>query len=118
MATTGDFLLATTGDFFMAMDTFHAVLRHELFHFEVDCMIASWELATGVEVYWASRKYRNAAGYNELEEGLANAYMLRGFKYPSRLLGNAPGTPAVCRPQEVLRTAASQVQGRTALPEG
>lgn len=70
---------------------FHAVLRHELFHFEVDCMIANWELATGVEVYWSSRKYRNANGYIELEEGLANAYMLRGFKYPSRLLGEAPG---------------------------
>lgn len=71
---------------------FHAVLRHELFHFEVDCMAANWELATGVEVYWAaSQKHRNARGYIELEEGLANAYMLRGFKYPSGPLRNAPG---------------------------
>ncbi|MGV0721046.1 hypothetical protein ABQF17_07700 [Mycolicibacterium elephantis] len=76
---------------------FHAVLRHELFHFEVDCMVANWELATGVETYWASRKLRNAAGYNELEEGLANAYMLRGFKYPTRLLGNAPGAYAALK---------------------
>jgi hypothetical protein len=76
---------------------FHAVLRHELFHFEVDCMIANWELATGVEVYWSSRKYRNAAGYIELEEGLANAYMLRGFKRPTRLLGNAPGAYAALK---------------------
>ena len=68
-------------------------------------MIANWELATGVEVYWSSRKYRNAAGYIELEEGLANAYMLRGFKYPTRLLGNAPGAYAalkrVCEQQPV-----------------
>lgn len=70
---------------------FHAILRHELFHFEAECMISTWELATGVEVYWSSRKYRNAAGYIELEEGLANAYMLRGFKYPTRLLKDAPG---------------------------
>lgn len=77
---------------------FHAVLRHELFHFEVDCMIANWELATGVEVYWSSRrKYRNAAGYMELEEGLANAYMLRGFKNPTRLLGNARGVYAALK---------------------
>ncbi|MBI3224375.1 MAG: hypothetical protein HYZ39_04870 [Mycolicibacterium cosmeticum] len=71
---------------------FHAVLRHELFHFEVDCMVANWELATGVEVRWAaSQKYRNTQGYIELEEGLANAYMLRGFKYPSGPLRSAPG---------------------------
>ncbi|MCV7038967.1 hypothetical protein [Mycolicibacterium moriokaense] len=74
-----------------------AILRHEIFHFEVDCMIANWELATGVEVYWSSRKHRNAAGYIELEEGLANAYMLRGFKYPTRLLGNAPGAYAALK---------------------
>lgn len=76
---------------------FHAILRHELFHFEVDCMIANWELATGVEVYWSSRKYRNANGYIELEEGLANAYMLRGFKSPTRLLRNAPGVYAALK---------------------
>jgi hypothetical protein len=76
---------------------FHAVLRHELFHFEVDCMIANWELATGVEVYWSSRKYRSAAGYIELEEGLANAYMLRGFKNRTQLLGNAPGAYAALK---------------------
>lgn len=76
---------------------FHAVLRHELFHFETDRMIANWELATGVEVYWSSRKYRNAAGYIELEEELANAYMLRGFKYPTRLLGNASGAYVALR---------------------
>lgn len=71
---------------------FHAVLRHELFHFEVDCMVANWELATGVEVRWAgSQKYRNTQGYIELEEGLANAYMLRGFKYPSGPLRSGPG---------------------------
>ncbi|OBF29772.1 hypothetical protein A5727_23165 [Mycobacterium sp. ACS4331] len=76
---------------------FHAILRHELFHFEVDCMVANWELATGVEVYWQSRKYRNSNGYVELEEGLANAYMLRGFRHPTRLLSNASGAYAALR---------------------
>ena len=70
---------------------FQAILRHELFHFEADCMIANWELTAGVEVYWSSRKHRNTNGYIELEEALANAYMLRGFKHPTRLLRNAPG---------------------------
>lgn len=28
---------------------FQAILRHELFHFEADCMAANWELATGTE---------------------------------------------------------------------
>uniref|UniRef100_A1UB30 Uncharacterized protein n=1 Tax=Mycobacterium sp. (strain KMS) TaxID=189918 RepID=A1UB30_MYCSK len=71
---------------------FHAILRHELFHFEADCMTANWELATGVEVYWKSRGLRNNNGYIEQEEGLANAYMLRGFKHPTRLLANSAGT--------------------------
>ncbi|OBI06456.1 hypothetical protein A5715_20135 [Mycolicibacter heraklionensis] len=70
---------------------FHAILRHELFHFEADCMAANWELATGVGVYWKARGHRNDAGYIESEEALANAYMLRGFKYPPRRLANSGG---------------------------
>jgi len=71
---------------------YHAILRHELFHFNVDCMAANWELTTGAAVFWnAQEKYRNADGYMELEEALANAYMLRGFKHPPRALGNAAG---------------------------
>lgn len=70
---------------------YHAILRHEIFHFNVDCMIANWELVTGAAVYWgAKEKKRNAHGYVSLEEGLANAYMLRGFKNPSRKLAQ-PG---------------------------
>lgn len=71
---------------------FHAILRHELFHFEADCMAANWEMATGVNVYWKSRGHRNEAGYIELEEALANAYLLRGFKHPTRRLANNAGT--------------------------
>jgi len=84
---------------------FHAILRHELFHFEADCMIANWELTNGVELYWSSRRYRNAKGYIELEEGLANAYMLRGFKHPTRLLANAPGAYAALRKFSLLQGA-------------
>jgi DNA-binding MarR family transcriptional regulator len=70
----------------------HAIVRHELFHFNVDCMTANWELATGAAVYWKGLdRYRKPYGYVELEEGLANAYMLRGFKYPTRLLANSGG---------------------------
>ncbi len=70
----------------------HAILRHELFHFNVDCMIANWEMAMGAAVFWnAKGQYRNQHGYVPLEEGLANAYMLRGFKYPSRALANSAG---------------------------
>lgn len=71
---------------------FHAILRHELLHFEADCMTANWELTTGVSVHWDSRvHHRNVNGYVELEEGLANAYMLRGFKHPARILANSAG---------------------------
>ncbi|WP_279102353.1 hypothetical protein [Gordonia bronchialis] len=71
---------------------FHAILRHELFHFATDCMIANWELATGHEVFWTAKAAnRNEAGYVELEEALANAYMLRGFRYPTRQLAQSPG---------------------------
>jgi hypothetical protein len=38
---------------------FHAILRHEIFHFAADCMAANWELATGTDVYWkAKEKHR------------------------------------------------------------
>jgi hypothetical protein len=70
---------------------FHAILRHEVFHFEADCMMANWELATGVDVYWNGRGHRNDAGYIEQEEALANAYMLRSFKHPTQLLSNSGG---------------------------
>ncbi|MCR5977782.1 hypothetical protein GDN83_08520 [Gordonia jinghuaiqii] len=71
---------------------FHAIARHELFHFSVDCMAANWELATGVSVFWpAAAELRNSNGYDELEEALANAYMLRGFRHPSQVLSNSGG---------------------------
>lgn len=71
---------------------YQAILRHELFHFNVDCMIANWEMATGAPVFWnAQERYRPPHGYVPLEEGLANAYMLRGFRYPSRALADSAG---------------------------
>jgi hypothetical protein len=69
---------------------FHAIFRHELFHFTTDCMTANWELATALDVYFkAKAAYRNASGYVEREEALANAYMLRGFKWPTQALKTA-----------------------------
>lgn len=85
---------------------FHAIARHELFHFSADCMSANWELAAGVSTFWpAAMELRNANGYDELEEGLANAYMLRGFRHPSQVLSNSGGAygalKAFCRRQPI-----------------
>jgi hypothetical protein len=62
----------------------HAILRHEAFHFAAECMAANWELASGAACYLKTREVlRNAQGYIEDEEALANAYMLRGFRWPN-----------------------------------
>ena len=72
---------------------FHAILRHELFHFAADCMAANWELATRAVVYWwAAEEFRANPGYKDLEEALANAYMLRGLRHPSGVLRNSRGS--------------------------
>jgi hypothetical protein len=63
----------------------YSILRHELFHFAVDCMAANRELSVGRPVYWHTRnRLKNARGYIELEEALANAYMLRGLRHLAR----------------------------------
>jgi hypothetical protein len=67
---------------------FHAILRHEMFHFETDCMAANWELVTGEPVYWLGR---DEPLHRELEEGLANAYMLRGVRHPKGVLRETRG---------------------------
>lgn len=72
--------------------SYQAILRHELFHFETDCMTANWELSTGSRIYWDSQeRLRNASGYIEREEALANSYMLRGFKHPTASRRKSPG---------------------------
>ena len=64
-----------------------AVLQHELFHFAVDCMAANFELASGSACYWdVKERFRNKAGYFELEEQQANAFMLRSIQ----VIGNKP----------------------------
>ncbi|WP_395307526.1 hypothetical protein V4U86_19180 [Mycobacterium sp. AMU20-3851] len=99
---------------------FHAILRHELFHFNVDCMTANWELITGAPVFWkAKERYRNPSGFVPLEEGLANAYMLRGFQRPSQKLGNSAGVYRALknfceRQPEGYRDAASYLRTRGA----
>jgi len=46
---------------------FHSILRHELFHFEADCMAPNWELATRASVYWwAADEFRDTPGYKDL----------------------------------------------------
>jgi hypothetical protein len=72
---------------------FHAILRHELFHFEADCMAANWELALGRRVYWRAKdESGDLPGYKGLEEALANAYMLRGLRHPGGALRNSRGS--------------------------
>lgn len=77
---------------------FHEILRHELFHFEADCMAANWELALGRRVYWWSKdEFGDLPGYKDLEEALANAYMLRGLRHPGGALRNSYGSYGALR---------------------
>jgi hypothetical protein len=73
-----------------------AILRHETFHFAAECMAANWELVTGAPCYTkAVPKLKSAAGYIEHEEALANAYMLRGFRWASSPTRGAQATQAL-----------------------
>jgi hypothetical protein len=72
---------------------FHSIPRHELFHFEADCMAANWELALGRRAYWPAKdESGDLPGYKGLEEALANAYMLRGLRHPGGALRNSRGS--------------------------
>lgn len=74
----------------------HAILRHEAFHFAAECMAANWELATGAACYIRARtQLRGSAGYIEQEEALANAYMLRGFRWVSSVTEGARATQSL-----------------------
>jgi hypothetical protein len=78
----------------------HALLRHELFHFAVECMVANWELATGVACYIkAQKKLRSPPEYRYIddEEALANAYMIRGFRWVNSATLGAQATPSLKR---------------------
>jgi hypothetical protein len=107
---------------------YHAVLRHELFHFEADCMAANWELSLGKPVYWrVPDVQRELEGgnehYRDLEEGLANAYMLRGFRNPDKLLRIGRGTyralKAFCERQPAgYRDGPRYAKSRTAYVDG
>jgi hypothetical protein len=74
----------------------HALLRHESFHFAAECMAANWELATGTACYIkAQEKLRSSAGYIEEEEALANAYMIRGFRWVNAVTLGSQATPSL-----------------------
>jgi hypothetical protein len=78
----------------------HALLRHELFHFAVECMVANWELATGIACYiQAQEKLRSPPEYRYIdnEEALANAYMIRGFRWVNSATFGAQATPSLKR---------------------
>lgn len=68
----------------------HAILRHELFHFEADCMTANLEMSLGQQVYWWCHE-DSIPDFRELEEDLANGYMFRGLRYPSGYLRGTRG---------------------------
>jgi hypothetical protein len=61
---------------------FHAILQHELFHFATEAAIAQVELLIDAALYLpAQRKLKeDGARYHEVEEKLANAWMLRTFR--------------------------------------
>jgi hypothetical protein len=78
----------------------HALLRHELFHFAAECMVANWELTTGAACYVrAKEKLRSPPEYRYIddEEALANAYMIRGFRWVSSATLGARATPSLQR---------------------
>jgi hypothetical protein len=71
-------------DFKLKIDlAFNAIRRHEAFHFGFECAIANWEFVFEKPIYNRSQKIlKSELGYSRQEEGLANAYMLRGFRWP------------------------------------
>jgi hypothetical protein len=75
-----------------------AILRHETFHFAAECMAANWELIIGAPCYVTARNIlKSSGGYVEHEEALANAYMLRGFRWESLSTRGAKATEALKR---------------------
>jgi hypothetical protein len=74
---------------------FRAIHQHEIFHFATDYMSAQWELITGRPCHQPARTLRDKiAGYNILEEALANANMIRSSqrgRSKLRVRGRAAG---------------------------
>jgi len=77
-----------------------ALLHHELFHFETDCVAASWESLLQ-KPCWALHHdalKESTPSYDMLEEALANAHMFRSIrgkrrgasKWLRRLIENSP----------------------------
>lgn len=68
-----------------------ALMRHEAFHFEAEQMVSNLEMITREPLYIRAKEILKEAadGIHEKEEALANAYMLRGFRYPSRTLSGS-----------------------------
>lgn len=68
-----------------------ALMRHEAFHFEAEQMVSNLEMITREPLYIRAKEILKepADGIHEKEEALANAYMLRGFRYPSRTLSGS-----------------------------
>lgn len=58
------------------------LLEHELFHFATDCVCAQWEIFLTTPCWRAITQSRldKKLAYIELEEALANAYMLRALE--------------------------------------
>jgi hypothetical protein len=64
-----------------------SILRHELGHFYVDYFTSQIELISGKPCYLPSRELKDPElGYFPLEEKIANAWMLRGLRYPEKRL--------------------------------
>jgi hypothetical protein len=69
-----------------------ALHRHEIFHFAMDYFAAQIEVLTREPCFLPSRALKAPHGYNLLEEGVANAHMLRSLRnLPNRIKvkGNA-----------------------------
>ena len=74
------------------------LLRHELTHFSVEYAVAQWELSMFAASYWPGKKALrdDKLGFIECEEKAANAYMLRGLRFPSGIM-RVPGALDILR---------------------
>jgi hypothetical protein len=101
---------------------FRAIHQHEIFHFATDYMSAQWELIAGQPCHQPARALRDKiAGYNLLEEALANANMIRSSQRGRSVLrvrGRAAGLRDFTTFQPPGYRDAYRYVSRTAFMEG
>tara|TARA_Y100001960_G_C14703859_1_gene843240 strand:- start:308 stop:1522 length:1215 start_codon:yes stop_codon:yes gene_type:complete len=85
---------------------FESIYRHELCHFFIDYIVAQRELISGSPHYLKFKQWLKKTNqrYFPSEEKIANAWMLRGLKYPAKNL-RASGALELLRKYSKLQPA-------------